>query len=78
MGISKCTTLFSRQLFSPGGTFHKLPIIAIGSGWDKLVLSVVEGFSEPFEDVAFASFPFFFISRDSLAVYLIGFMAVAV
>jgi len=33
-----------------GGDFgyaKKLPIIAIGSGWDKLVLSVVEGFSEP-------------------------------
>jgi len=25
----------------------KLPIIAIGSGWDKVVLSAVEGFSEP-------------------------------
>jgi len=47
LGISKCTTLVSGQFLSSGGTFLKLPIIAIGSGWDKLVLSVVEGFSEP-------------------------------
>jgi hypothetical protein len=39
--------LVSGQLLASGGTFLELPVIAIGSGWDKPVLSAVGGFSKP-------------------------------